>query len=151
VIVDQAFQCLVSFSVSETVSNSIIRLFIWRIDGLHTLVDWSLVASSPLCDPILIEINCVYALAQIPHRVDIATHLPSICRNEILFPHCWCVVHIVVYKFSPIFLVSTWWWPTQKRTEICSWFLQQFEIQLYYDGHIHFISTRRLARHWRGS
>jgi hypothetical protein len=23
-------------------------------------------------------------------------------------------------------LVSTWWWPTQKRVETCSWFLQKF-------------------------
>jgi hypothetical protein len=38
----------------------------------------------------------------------------------------WCIVHIVVCVFSYI-VVSAWWWPTQKRAETCSWFLQQFE------------------------
>jgi hypothetical protein len=60
-----------------------------------------------------------------PHPVYIATHLPKHCKTRSRSPNSWCP-HCSVWVFSNI-LVSTWWWPTQKRAETCSCFLQQFE------------------------
>jgi hypothetical protein len=39
------------------------------------------------------------------------------------FPNSWCP-HCSIWVFSDI-LVSTWWWPNQKRAETCSCFIQQ--------------------------
>jgi hypothetical protein len=55
------------------------------------------------------------------------------------FPHSWCPC-CSIWVFSDI-LVSTWWWPTQKRAETCS-FLQQFENTVVLRRtFIHLIST----------
>jgi hypothetical protein len=56
------------------------------------------------------------------------------------YPHC------SIRVFSDI-LVSTWWWPTQKRAETCSWFLQQFEnTVVLWRTFIHLISTSTKER-----
>jgi hypothetical protein len=70
-----------------------------------------LVASSPLCDSIPVEIKRM-------------SHLTKHCKTRSCSPIL--DVHTSIRVFSDI-LISTWWWPTQKRAETCSCFLQQFE------------------------
>jgi hypothetical protein len=128
----------------------------------------SLVASSLLCDSILVEIKCinvhrnttvfsncwrkllhVSALFcvgdhQVETRISETTHILQCGHqdwgNKISFPHSWCP-HCSMRVFSDI-LVSTWWLSTQERAETCSCFLQQFENTVVLQWtFIHLIST----------
>jgi hypothetical protein len=54
-------------------------------------------------------------------------------------------------RFSLLFLVSTWWWPTQLGAETCSWFQKFSHIYLCYDCHYTpiFYQNYRNINRWR--
>jgi hypothetical protein len=96
----------------------------------------------------IIRLRLEYRRKHIYYNVDIKnwgtrsrfTMFGEVCSYEFSFPHSWCP-HCSICVFSDI-LVSTWWWPTQKRAETCSCFLQQFENTVVLRRtFIHLIST----------
>jgi hypothetical protein len=86
----------------------------------------SLVASFPLYDSILVEIECIMSVVT-------QLYFQIVEENNYMFrPFSWWAIiklrleYCSIWVFSDI-LVSTWWWTTQKKAKTCSCFLQQFE------------------------